>query len=261
MNELLKQASIKYLSGISTGEGLIAEVKDADSPNKKGIEDKRRWIVESEFARCLMVMKREGNTLSSVLRDAWDTGNMYVMTKNSPLTATNAHIGITSHITQEELLKTLGQTEMFNGFGNRFLWTYVRRSKCLPDGGSVDLSSLQKRLAEIVAKAKEIERLVRSPEAAELWRQVYPILGAEKCGIWDAVTSRAEAQVVRLSILYALLDGSSVIEVDHLKAALAVWDYCDQSAKLLFDDPESIDNKILNIVEARPGIMKSAVRL
>ncbi len=70
-----------------------------------------------------MVMKREGNTLSSVLRDAWDTGNMYVMTRNAPLTATNAHIGITSHITQEELLKTLGQTEMFNGFGNRFLWS------------------------------------------------------------------------------------------------------------------------------------------
>ena len=258
--ELLKQAPLKHLSGISTGEGLIQEVSDAND-NKKTVIDKRRWIVESEFARCLSVMKREGNTLSSILRDAWDTGHMYVLTKNTPLTATNAHIGITSHITQEELVVAMGQTEMFNGFGNRFLWAFVKRSKCLPDGGSVDLSGLQKEIGNVVAKAKDIGRMTRSKEAAELWRQVYPILGSEKSGIWDAVTSRAEAQVVRLSILYALLDGSAVIEVNHLKAALAVWDYCDQSAKLLFSDPDSIDNQILNIVNMTPGIKRSEARL
>ncbi len=249
------------MSGISTGEGLIAEVRDEDENKRKTVLDKRRWIVEGELARLLQALKREGNTLSAILRDIWDTGNLYNLTKNMPLSATNAHIGLTAHITAEELKKLLGSTEVFNGFGNRFLWCYVKRSKWLPDEKSVDLSPLQKEIATVVAKSKNIGKMTRSVEAATLWRQVYFALGKEKRGTWDAVTSRAEAQVVRLSILYALLDSSAVIEVAHLKAALAVWNYCDQSAKLLFDDPDSMDNTILEIVSNMPGIKKSEVRL
>jgi hypothetical protein len=47
---------------------------------------------------------------------------------------------------------------------------------------------------------------------------------------------RAEAQVVRLSLIYALLDCSSVICADHLRAALAVWKYCEDSARYIFGD-------------------------
>ena len=39
------------------------------------------------------------------------------------------------------------------------------------------------------------------------------------------MTSRAEAQVLRLSMIYTLADHSVEISVDHLKAALAVWNY------------------------------------
>ena len=52
--------------------------------------------------------------------------------------------------------------------------------------------------------------------------------------MFGAVTSRAEAQVVRLSCLYALLDESALVEEQHLKAALAVWSYCEQSAMYIF---------------------------
>jgi hypothetical protein len=51
-----------------------------------------------------------------------------------------------------------------------------------------------------------------------------------------AITSRAEAQVTRLSLLYALLDLSEVIEQEHLLAALAVWEYCEASARCIFGD-------------------------
>jgi hypothetical protein len=37
-------------------------------------------------------------------------------------------------------------------------------------------------------------------------------------------------------MLYALLDGSGHIGVEHLKAGLAVWIYCEQSAKTIFGD-------------------------
>src|SRR3712207_8613758 len=52
-----------------------------------------------------------GNTLSPVVRDAWDTGTLRNMTKNSPATATGAHVSIISHITIDELQRELSDTE------------------------------------------------------------------------------------------------------------------------------------------------------
>jgi hypothetical protein len=49
-----------------------------------------------------------------------------------------------------------------------------------------------------------------------------------------AILSRAEAQVLRLSVLYTLLDSSLVVRIEHLKAALAVWQYCEASAQAIF---------------------------
>jgi hypothetical protein len=43
-----------------------------------------------------------------------------------------------------------------------------------------------------------------------------------------------QAQVMRLSALYALLDCSSMISVEHHRAAMALWDYCERSARWIF---------------------------
>jgi hypothetical protein len=51
-----------------------------------------------------------------------------------------------------------------------------------------------------------------------------------------ALTARAEAQVTRLSCLYALADASKEIRPPHLQAALALWEYCFASAVFLFGD-------------------------
>jgi hypothetical protein len=50
------------------------------------------------------------------------------------------------------------------------------------------------------------------------------------------MTARAEAQVLRLSRLYALADVSDVVRLEHLQAALELWRYCFDSAKYLFGD-------------------------
>jgi hypothetical protein len=41
---------------------------------------------------------------------------------------------------------------------------------------------------------------------------------------------------MRLSALYALLDKSAVVKADHLKAALALWEYCEASARFIFGE-------------------------
>ena len=80
-------------------------------------------------------MGREGNTLSPVLRQAWEGATLRTMTKGTPAKATGAHVSIVAHITAEELRQKLSATETLSGFANRFLWVCAKRSKSLPRGG------------------------------------------------------------------------------------------------------------------------------
>jgi len=67
-----------------------------------------------------------------------------------------------------------------------------------------------------------------------MWAAVYPDLSAGKAGLLGAATSRAESQVMRLAMLYALLDESPLIRAEHLEAGLAVWQHAEESARYIF---------------------------
>jgi hypothetical protein len=88
-------------------------------------------------------------------------------------------------------------------------------------------------------------------------------LSQHRPGLRGAATSRAEAQVLRLSAIYAALDTSSVVGLPHLQAALAVWDYCSASASDLFGDStgDAIADRILEaLVESPQGLSKQQIR-
>ena len=223
---------------MSTGEGLIWAVRDA-GVDHDAVDDKRLLIVESEFGKVLKVIARQGNTLSPVVRQAWDTGDLRILTRSNPAKATEAHISIIGHITVQELRRNLNETEVASGFANRFLWTQVCRSKCLPEGGDLDLNSFNSSislLGKALAHASSMEEVKRTEAAREFWRRIYPDLSAGAYGLSGAVISRAEAQTMRLALLYALLDQSEMIRVEHLRAALALWRYCEASARNIFGD-------------------------
>ena len=241
--------SCRHPGGLSSGEGLIWAVRDPiikltdensrDSISDEGVSDKRLLVVEEEFASALRVMSRDGNTLSPTIRRAWDKGTLRSLTKNSPARATGAHISILGHITRDELLRYFDKTEIANGFGNRFLWVCVKRSKLLPEGGRVDMDKFQpiiQRLVKAVQFSQKATELKRDEDTREIWRGVYPKLTRDVPGLLGAVTSRGEAHVVRLSCIYALLDMSYVVRPEHLNAALALWSYCEESAKHIFGE-------------------------
>ncbi|MCX6911365.1 MAG: hypothetical protein NTY01_25440, partial [Verrucomicrobia bacterium] len=161
-------------SGLSTGEGLIWAVRDPvekEEPikeNKKiigyqkvrvdpGVNDKRLMVLEPEFARVLQSARREGNTLSAVMRQCFDTGHLRITNKNSPVMSTDAHVSCIGHITKQELIRNLTETESANGFANRILWICARRSKELPEGGRAHLviwDDIETRFKAALAFAK-----------------------------------------------------------------------------------------------------------
>ena len=99
----------------------------------------------------------------------------------------------------------------------------AKRARLLPDGGSLtdnSFSILANELARRIDAARKIDHLTRNDDARKLWHEVYPKLTGDRAGSFGAITSRAEAHALRLSIIYALLDGKSQIELSHLQAAL-----------------------------------------
>ncbi|MDX1920810.1 MAG: DUF3987 domain-containing protein, partial [Candidatus Caenarcaniphilales bacterium] len=223
------------VSGLASGEGLLYQVRDAIGKTKNGeskvvedlgVQDKRLLLTEGEFAQVLRVQGREGNTLSTVLRNLWDTGTARNLTKNSPLKTTDAHVSIIGHITKAELIGSLKNVETANGYANRILWCCVRRSKYLPFGAELDenkINALKIRLKEKIDFAKNIRKMEFSEEAKFIWKNVYTKLESSRFGFLGKVTQRASPYVLRLSCLYALLDGQSTISRQHLEAGLAVW--------------------------------------
>jgi hypothetical protein len=273
----------RICNGLSSGEGLIWAVRDPVEETKpirekgrhtgeyetyladQGESDKRLLVIESEFANVLKVMAREGNTLSPIIRLAWDSGDLRIMTKNSPARATGAHISIIGHITRDELRRLLTQTESANGFANRFCWLAVKRSKRLPDGGAihtVNFDDIVAELEEVINFAEDFTEIERDPEARKLWHAIYPTLSEGKPGMAGAVTGRAEAQVTRISAIYALLDKSRLVRREHLEAAIALWEYCEQSARWIFGTSTGDRNadKILRALRHAPkGMTKTEI--
>ena len=274
----------RVMAGLSSGEGLIWAVRDEierQEPirDKKktitgyqpvitdnGVDDKRLLVIEPEFASVLRVAGREGNTLSTVYRQAWDSGLLRVLNKNSPVKATDAHISIIGHITRDELLMELSNNDKVNGFGNRNLWLCVKRSKFLPDGGDWDhlvLGPLIGRLKGVVEFGRKVGEMRRDPDARSLWHAVYPQLSGERAGLFGSLTSRAEAHVLRLSCIYALLEPSAEVQRRHIEAALALWKYCEDSARVIFGNAlgNYVADQILKALRKAPeGLTRNDLR-
>ena len=230
-------AATRILGGLSSGEGLINAVRDASPDGEDpGVSDKRLLVVEPEFARTLRVNRREGNTLSTLLRETWDRDTLATMTRR-PLTATGAHISVIGHITPRELRKELKAVDMGNGFANRYLFGLVKRSQSLPDGGRMSDQArrdLATRLGDAATKARTYGELTRTDAARNHYRAVYDDLTGARDGLVGALCHRATAHVARLSLLYALADASPVIALEHEEAAYALWQFCEASIRYVF---------------------------
>ncbi|MGL4464031.1 MAG: DUF3987 domain-containing protein [Planctomycetia bacterium] len=263
-------------SGLSTGEGVVHDLRDPRVERKPagkggravdgegtvvdpGEADKRLFLVEPEFGRVLGAMRRDGNTLSPVLRQAWDSGRLNVLTKNAPCTATGVHLAVVGHVTVEEFRELSSAVDRHNGFLNRFLWCHARRSKTLPLAPPVPdalVADFGRRLASAAATARKFGPVRFDPEAERIWVDgLYARLTRDRRGQAAPLFARSAPYVLRLSLIYALLDGSTVVRDEHLMAAVMVWEYSERSAAIVFAGPtaDPTAKRILDALRDRPA--------
>jgi hypothetical protein len=99
-------------------------------------------------------------------------------------------------------------------------------------------------------------------DARELWCEAYDVLTEDRPGMFGAITARAEAQALRLSMIYALADCKDKIGHDHVEGALAVWEYAEASALYVFGEATGdadADKVLAALAGAEAGMTRTEV--
>jgi len=238
-----------HRGGLSTREGLALMIHDGyvDGKNEvPAIEDKRLLVVESEFSNILHQSKRDGNTLSAALRDAWDGTSIRPAVKTCRVWATDPHVGIIGDVTPSELRDLMHRRELTNGFANRFIFFWAEGDKVLPFPQYTPnhvVDTLAERVANVLRFAgadryveKDVMRMEFSPEGKALYSHLYKgelrdrSAGEHITGLLD----RRAPVLLRLAMLFALTDQTNVIAVEHINAAMAWVRYWVDSVKFIF---------------------------
>ncbi|HQQ00843.1 MAG TPA: hypothetical protein PLY86_20515 [bacterium] len=251
--------------GVSSGEGLKWFLRDPEDPSRKnpdpGVEDKRLCLKLSEVAELLKVSERSGNTVTTVLRELWDSPRrIRSLTKNDSVVASLPHVSFAGHITCEEVRDLLTDISLANGFANRFIWVYVQQRQELPFGGSLqdsDLMPVVCRLREVMDFASRWgdKSMGLSKEVRAVYPEIYSRLIHPGTGLIGAILARGAPQIRRLAMTYAMLDLSTEVRLEHLNAALALWDYSERSVRFIWGDRTGfhIADEILAMLKRSPG--------
>jgi hypothetical protein len=164
---------------------------------------------------------------------------------------------------QPSVIRRLLETgsEGDDGWASRFLWVITRLQRFVSRGGNIHaLQPFLRNLKSALDFACEAGAMSRDEEAEIEWDSLYPQLSMSGDRVLH--TDRARTYVLRLSMLYALMNHSAVISKVHLAAALALWKYSYESAHILFGEtpqeeaaPVSVLwRRVLEIIRQNSGI-------
>lgn len=264
-----------HRGGLSSREGLVALMHDGFQRGKQEvppIQDKRLWVVESEFANVLQQGRRNGNTLSAALRDCWDGVSLKPATKVNRLYASDPHVCLSGSISPSELLSLMKARELTNGFANRFLMIWAERSQIYPFPKATPqatVKALAQRLLEILKfvhadqhNSRDRLRVYLSPPAQWRYAQLYrgELNDDSGSNLVGALIERRAPMLLRVAMLFALTDLQLRVDAPHIEAAMAWTRYAVASAKYVFvsaaedekmEQIRELTRRILSFVEER----------
>lgn len=238
-----------HRGGLSTREGLAALIHDGYQQGRQDIppiEDKRLWVVESEFANVLHQGRRDGNTLSAALRDCWDGVDLKPATKSNRIYASHPHVCLSGAISPSELTSLMSTREMSNGFANRFLMIWAERSRILPfpkETPQAEVDQLTARTRQVLAFVRADQhtrhdhlRMDLSPQAQWRYAQLYRGELNEDLGdsVIGALLERRAPMLLRLAMLLALTDLQTRVEAQHINAAMLWIRHATASVRYVF---------------------------
>jgi len=259
-----------HRGGLSTREGLATLIHDGYRQGRHdipAIEDKRLWVVESEFANVLHQGRRDGNTLSTGLRDCWDGVDLKPATKSNRVYASHPHVCLSGAISPSELTGLMSRRDMSNGFANRFLMIWAERTRMLPfpeETPQAVVEHLARRTLEVLAFVRADQhdqrdhlRLELSPQAQWRYAQLYrgelnDDIGG---GVVASLLERRAPMLLRLAMLMALTDLQHRIDAKHVDAAMAWIRHASATVKYVFVSAAD-ETKLAQVLELSGRVLK-----
>lgn len=254
-----------HRGGLSTREGLVALIHDGYRHGRldiPAVDNKRLWVVESEFANVLHQGRRDGNTLSAALRDCWDGVCLKPATKTNRMFASNPHVCLSGAITPGELSGMLSARDLTNGFANRFLMIWAERQHVLPfpqatsqavvDALSLRILQILKFVGADQYQRRNHMRMELTEQAQQRYAQIYrhelnDEHGAEHLA---SLKERHAPMLLRMAMLFALTDMQARIDLCHIEAAMVWIHYADASVQFVFSGGAKLGKAIVKTVHA-----------
>lgn len=273
-------------SGLSSGEGLIEAIADptpsggstriqgkrVEHTYNQGREDKRLMIFEPELGRLIKVLQRQGNTTMETLIDLWDRGYASKLTIQRR-TVSNARISIVMHAPTVVIQEQMSYDWLMNGFGNRFLWIWAKRTHLEPLGPKIpeneleplatEISDAINYLADRFANRRQAVECGFTREGGEYWEDLYAELSKDKyTGGLETAMGRRRSYARRIAMIFAALDFQTRIDVHHLDAAMAVIDYNEETLVHLFGSStgdRTADKIFRALIEHPSGLSRTEI--
>ncbi|WP_434566694.1 DUF3987 domain-containing protein [Vibrio chagasii] len=258
-----------FQGGLSTPEGLISMIRDVDSESGTEGLDKslgsQLLVIEEEMAAIFSLANNPKSNFSPYFRGFFDGTPVAPLTKYNKIYCKKPHVAFYGHITPKELLSVVKSVDLYNGFLNRFPIYYAKREKSVPVPEAIPQNltkELANELMDILEWVKEENREMQRSECFEtLWKDKYEqlrTLGPEN-SVERALLSRASHYATMYSMIFAVMDKSTVITAEHLKAALAWIDYWHQSITYIYST-ESKRAKDAELEEKGKKVLEVIVR-
>lgn len=230
---LLPEQGVKLLRGVGSAEAL----GDWMQQPVEGPMVSHLLFIE-ELATVLSRGGWEGSTLLSFLTETFDTPEKYeIPFRKNPVLVQEPTPTLIAGTTIEWLWKGLREIDVHGGFGNRIFYMTGPPKPPVP----LPTKPNQEALAEVRGHLQRLATLPPTelffmPEAQALWRDFYLAWkGTSWPELTTAATKRIPTYIVKLSMVYAALEGTSLITADQVAAAIQVGHYGARCADLLMN--------------------------
>lgn len=265
-------STMKLKTGVNSGEGLINCIRDKvtiKELDKNGVEkeiitdqgalSKIVLFLETEFARLLKAGRREGSTVTEIFRNAWDQMPLEINTSQRQIRASEYAISLIAHITPKEFKTLINETDSSNGYLNRFLFCLIGSASPRPFPSAFEDANFNfiQKFQEVIKyiETTEYQKVILSDDAKILYEEYYTEFHYRNEDAFSELVTRAISHLIKLALIYAILDKSNKILPIHLKAAKAIIDHSESSIKSIFEDKifSRKEKKLLNFLKENSG--------
>lgn len=259
-------------TGVNSGEGLINCIRDKiisiekDKTGKEievikdqGALSKIVLFLEPELSRLLKAGKREGSTVTETIRNAWDQVPLEINTSQRSIRSTDYNVSLIAHITPNELKSLVTDIDSSNGFLNRFLFCLAGNAepKVFPEPFEKVRFSFSTELVTLISFINSIEsEVIDLDESARVYYEdIYKEYFYKPESEISDLIGRNIPHLLKMAMLYAILDRSPFIKTEHLKASKALIDFSENSIRYIFKDKiyNKKEKKILYFLSKHSG--------